>query len=191
MMSSLNIPAMNTTATLPGRLDVNEASLSLEVEGMTCASCVARVEKALKKTPGVLGAEVNLATEKAEVRFVGRPQEMQDRLLAAIEKAGYRAALPSQAEAAEPPLDERLQPRGSDREEVEAVRGRLRRRGSRLRRATARDTNRHKWNMATTERQWLARAWVWAAFACDMPAAVPSECRGRAPVARLAARAGT
>ncbi len=102
MMSSLNIPAMNTTATLPGRLDVNEASLSLEVEGMTCASCVARVEKALKKTPGVVGAEVNLATEKAEVRFVGRPQEMQDQLLAAIEKAGYKAALPAPAEAAQP-----------------------------------------------------------------------------------------
>jgi Cu+-exporting ATPase len=69
---------------------------------MTCASCVARVEKALKKTPGVVGAEVNLATEKAEVRFVGRPQEMQDQLLAAIEKAGYKAAPPSRAEAAAP-----------------------------------------------------------------------------------------
>ena len=96
------MPAMNTTATLPGRLDVNEASLSLEVEGMTCASCVARVEKALKKTPGVVGAEVNLATEKAEVRFVGRPQEMQDQLLAAVEKAGYKAALPTPEEAAQP-----------------------------------------------------------------------------------------
>ena len=93
---------MNTTATLPGRLDVNEASLSLEVDGMTCASCVARVEKALKKTPGVVGAEVNLATEKAEVRFVGRPQEMQDQLLAAIEKAGYKAAVPVPEESAEP-----------------------------------------------------------------------------------------
>jgi Cu+-exporting ATPase len=101
-MSSLNIPDMNTTATLPSRLNPHEASLSLEVEGMTCASCVARVEKALKKTPGVVGAEVNLATEKAEVRFVGRPQEMQGQLLAAIEKAGYKAALPSQLEAAEP-----------------------------------------------------------------------------------------
>ena len=102
MMSSLNIPAMNTTATLPGRLDVNEASLSLEVEGMTCASCVARVEKALKKTPGVVGAEVNLATEKAEVRFVGRPQEMQDQLVAAIEKAGYKAAVPAPEEITRP-----------------------------------------------------------------------------------------
>ena len=102
MMSSLNIPDMSTTATLPSRPAPDEASLSLEVEGMTCASCVARVEKALKKMPGVVGAEVNLATEKAEVRFVGRPQEMLGQLLAAIEKAGYKAALPSQAEAAEP-----------------------------------------------------------------------------------------
>jgi P-type Cu+ transporter len=74
---------------------VPEQSTSLAVSGMTCASCVARVEKALKKTPGVVSAEVNLATEKAEVRFLGRPEEMQARLIAAVEKAGYTAALPS------------------------------------------------------------------------------------------------
>ncbi|CAG0991671.1 partial Copper-transporting P-type ATPase, partial [Burkholderiales bacterium] len=42
---------------------VAEQNVQLNIDGMTCASCVARVEKALKKVPGVLSAEVNLATE--------------------------------------------------------------------------------------------------------------------------------
>ncbi|MEK1925203.1 MAG: copper ion binding protein, partial [Rhizobium giardinii] len=42
----------------------------LGVEGMTCASCVSRVEKALKTVPGVKDASVNLATERATVRIV-------------------------------------------------------------------------------------------------------------------------
>ena len=49
-----------------------EETVELGVEGMTCASCVGRVEKALKATPGVLEASVNLATERATVRFPGR-----------------------------------------------------------------------------------------------------------------------
>jgi len=62
---------------------------SLQVEGMTCASCVARVEKALLKVPGVAAASVNLATEKATVRAA--PGVPPAALLAAVEKAGYRA----------------------------------------------------------------------------------------------------
>src|SRR5689334_1772108 len=42
--------------------------LSFRVDGMTCASCVGRVEKALKAVPGVESASINLATEKATVR---------------------------------------------------------------------------------------------------------------------------
>lgn len=42
----------------------------LDVEGITCASCVSRVEKALRAVPGVIDASVNLATEKATVRLV-------------------------------------------------------------------------------------------------------------------------
>ena len=41
--------------------------IKLPIEGMTCASCVRRVEKALKSVPGVASAEVNLATETAAV----------------------------------------------------------------------------------------------------------------------------
>jgi Cu+-exporting ATPase len=63
--------------------------VSLAISGMTCASCVARVEKALAKVPGVVEASVNLATEKAQVRAAGVPVEA---LIAAVEKAGYEAA---------------------------------------------------------------------------------------------------
>ncbi|MCZ4348104.1 heavy metal translocating P-type ATPase [Devosia neptuniae] len=57
------------------------------VEGMTCASCVARVEKSIRAVPGVISANVNLATEKATVAFSGKPNPQA--VAAAIEKAGY------------------------------------------------------------------------------------------------------
>jgi P-type Cu+ transporter len=61
--------------------------LSLPVEGMTCASCVGRVERALKEVPGVQTAAVNLATERADITFTGlaNPQAA----VRAIESAGY------------------------------------------------------------------------------------------------------
>ena len=61
---------------------------SFDVSGMTCASCVGRVEKALAKTPGVLDASVNLATEKASVRYLVGETEVRD-LHRAVESAGY------------------------------------------------------------------------------------------------------
>lgn len=74
--------------------------VQLQVEGMTCASCVARVEKALLKVQGVTAAAVNLATEKASVSAAASVP-LAD-LLAAVEKAGYSARevvheLPAQA----------------------------------------------------------------------------------------------
>jgi Cu+-exporting ATPase len=63
--------------------------LSLAIGGMTCASCVTRVEKTLKKQPGVQAASVNLATERAELQLdAGTPVAP---LLAAVAKAGYAA----------------------------------------------------------------------------------------------------
>ena len=61
----------------------------LAVTGMTCASCVGRVEKALRAVPGVLKADVNLATETARIEAVATTPEAD--LLRAVEKAGYSA----------------------------------------------------------------------------------------------------
>lgn len=64
------------------------ASLTLPVEGMTCASCVARVERAILGVPGVRAASVNLLTESAEVSFEAAPHPRA--VIDAIERAGYR-----------------------------------------------------------------------------------------------------
>ncbi|AMN47478.1 Au+-exporting ATPase [Steroidobacter denitrificans] len=69
--------------------EVPAGTVELTVEGMTCASCVGRVERALQAVPGVAQATVNLASERATVRGVAAPAD----LLAAIEKAGYEASL--------------------------------------------------------------------------------------------------
>ena len=60
----------------------------LPVTGMTCASCVHRIEKALTKVPGVREASVNLATEKARVVYDPATVSLDD-LTRAVEKAGY------------------------------------------------------------------------------------------------------
>ena len=69
----------------------------LSVEGMTCASCVGRVERALKAAPGVLAASVNLATNEAAVRFAAGATSPGE-LAAVVTKAGY-AARPKHDEA--------------------------------------------------------------------------------------------
>lgn len=74
---------MNTTTTA-------SAPLSLRIDGMTCASCVNRVERALAKVPGVLSAEVNLATEQATVTRA-RGAAPLPALLQAVQDAGYAA----------------------------------------------------------------------------------------------------
>ena len=84
------------TAALEGAVrragyDVPETTLDLGIGGMTCASCVNRVERALKRLPGVVGAEVNLATERAHVTVV-RGAVTVDQLTAAIRNAGYEAS---------------------------------------------------------------------------------------------------
>lgn len=68
--------------------------ITLQIEGMTCATCALRVEKALRAVPGVREASVNLATEKAIVQS-SEPLSMSA-LTAAVEKAGYAATLSDQ-----------------------------------------------------------------------------------------------
>ncbi|PKP70544.1 MAG: copper-translocating P-type ATPase [Alphaproteobacteria bacterium HGW-Alphaproteobacteria-4] len=63
--------------------------LSLSVEGMSCASCVGRVERALRAVPGVTSAAVNLASETAQVDY-GAPADTQG-IAAALAQAGYPA----------------------------------------------------------------------------------------------------
>lgn len=77
---------------------VREHAIRLEIEGMTCASCVGRVEKSLLKVPGVVAAEVNLATESAQVRLLESIADRQA-LMAAVARAGYQVR--QQAEQAE------------------------------------------------------------------------------------------
>lgn len=83
--------------------DVRSQQIELKIEGMTCASCVGMVEKALLKVPGVSAASVNLATEKATVTaLVGVSFAT---LVAAIDKAGY-VAKPIEAQSATPTAKE-------------------------------------------------------------------------------------
>lgn len=66
-----------------------QKTLALQVEGMTCASCVLRVEKALAAVPGVSGASVNLASESAQVTLDS--ETPLTALTDALDKAGYPA----------------------------------------------------------------------------------------------------
>ncbi len=69
--------------------DVPRQSLELQIEGMTCASCAGRIERALARVPGVLEVAVNLASERA--RLVVLAGVDPQALLAAVVKAGYAA----------------------------------------------------------------------------------------------------
>lgn len=97
-MARSNIAAMDTATTLP-----SPATLDLGVGGMTCASCVSRVERALKKVPGVSDATVNLATESARVTF-SPSEQMEAQIRRAVRSAGYepRAVEELAAESASP-----------------------------------------------------------------------------------------
>ena len=91
MTTSTSTPA---PAAGPGNSAIDAQSIRLGIKGMTCASCVRRVERALAAVPGVDEASVNLATEEASVAsHVVLPF---DALRAAVEKAGYEVRLPGE-----------------------------------------------------------------------------------------------
>src|SRR5437879_7903680 len=70
---------------------LTECRTVLSLEGMTCASCAMRIEKGLKKVPGVADASVNLATERATVSY-NPAQTTMDDLVAKVEAVGYKAS---------------------------------------------------------------------------------------------------
>ncbi|HWU98699.1 MAG TPA: heavy metal translocating P-type ATPase [Oxalicibacterium sp.] len=80
---------------------VAQQEWALAVTGMTCASCAGRVEKALRKVPGVFDASINLATDQARVQTAAGIAPSS--LIAAVEAAGYGAALPAEANSHEEP----------------------------------------------------------------------------------------
>ncbi len=93
--ASVTVQAGVSMATLSQAVEktgyhVGQQTLRLQIGGMTCASCVGRVEKALRQVPGVLSAEVNLATETAEIQMAGAAGAAP--LIAAVVKAGYEAS---------------------------------------------------------------------------------------------------
>ena len=77
-------------------------ALDLSIGGMTCASCVGRVERALRKVPGVQDATVNLATESARIQFApaeGGDAAMDAQLRRAVRNAGYEPLTPAASAA--------------------------------------------------------------------------------------------
>jgi Cu+-exporting ATPase len=85
-------PAALADAVARAGYGVPHETRELAISGMTCASCSGRVEKALAKVPGVVRAEVNLASEKASVEGIKGLLRPAD-LVAAVQRAGYGADL--------------------------------------------------------------------------------------------------
>lgn len=96
---------------------VDTRTVTLAIDGMSCASCVNHVEKALKAVPGVLEARVNLATEQASVTALSTLPDGE--LLAAVAGAGYSAALPDAGDAGD------AAPRDRSTEHLAAARRRM------------------------------------------------------------------
>src|SRR5690348_9083696 len=75
--------------------------VTLPIEGMTCASCVNRIERYLRKADGVLEASVNLATERATVT-IDPARTGRGELVGAVEAAGYEVRAEAAATDASP-----------------------------------------------------------------------------------------
>lgn len=83
---------------------VPHARVELAIEGMTCATCAGRVERALHGVPGVITARVNLASERAEVDTVAGSLDA-NALVGAVARAGYSARLLAEDSAIEDTLE--------------------------------------------------------------------------------------
>ena len=80
----------NVTVSQTRTEPIQESRTVLDLEGMTCASCAMRIEKGLKKVPGVIDANVNLATEKASVMY-DPTQTNLEQMVQKVEAVGYKA----------------------------------------------------------------------------------------------------
>ncbi|PPK35189.1 copper-translocating P-type ATPase [Pseudomonas laurylsulfatiphila] len=98
-----SLPALMDAVAKAG-YSVPQQSLELSIDGMTCASCVGRVERALGKVAGVKSVSVNLANERAHLELLGQVDPQT--LIAAVTKAGYAASV---WEAEHPPTDNQQQ----------------------------------------------------------------------------------
>ncbi|MGU9854383.1 heavy metal translocating P-type ATPase [Pseudomonas koreensis] len=85
-----SLPALMEAVERAG-YSVPQQTVELSIDGMTCASCVGRIERALNKVPGVKSVSVNLANERAHLEWLGQV-DIQS-LLDAVSKAGYSASV--------------------------------------------------------------------------------------------------
>jgi Cu+-exporting ATPase len=85
-----SLPALMDAVRQAG-YSVPQQTLELSIDGMTCASCVGRVERALAKVPGVKSVSVNLANERAHLELLGQVDPQT--LIGAVTKAGYSASV--------------------------------------------------------------------------------------------------
>ncbi len=83
------VPGAVVAAIRDAGYDVEAATMEIGIDGMTCASCVQRVEKAIAAVPGVLSASVNLATERATLKILDAGPRLGSAVEAAIRAAGY------------------------------------------------------------------------------------------------------
>jgi Cu+-exporting ATPase len=104
----------------PAQTFADAATLTLDVEGMHCAACAARVEKVLHATPGIASAAVNLPLERADVVFAGPADP--EAAVAAVERAGYEAHVRPASAAERRLADEaRASARAADQRRVLAL----------------------------------------------------------------------
>src|SRR6266480_7417333 len=89
MASEIKRP-IEENGTIPPMQREAESRTVLALEGMTCASCAMRIEKGLKKVPGVKDASVNLATEQATVTF-DPTQTGLEQMVLKVDAVGYKA----------------------------------------------------------------------------------------------------
>ncbi len=103
-----------TPASTPPRdgMTTPATHLTLDISGMTCAACSARVEKVLARVPGVASAAVNLPLERADLE-IAAVVKVED-LIAAVDRAGYGATVRPVAPAARAAADAAIQARTDD-----------------------------------------------------------------------------